>query len=329
MNALGSPLNGGRHGYQRYSNASSSISSFSAHSSSDDDDVSQRTSFDRQSECSEVRQDTSEYGSKSAPGYGLSFVRKPSSTNHRRGVPSLSQRHSSGQYSLNPSSSDEVYSRMPMSSPRHRRDHMDGHSSYGETQSHKPGSSKHRSSLSGFVSLLSLNHQSPPATKKSSLSASGSSRNSPSTPKLPTRSANGSSSGDALTSSIIFTGENTEMTPRGSSRRPCNLSRDACPSAGDPSGYRSPSPGHGLGPSLLRQTAPAEATAQSAPGAVVRGRSRMRQVTPLASSPEDEDERRGRYTSEEIPPNSAPGYGEGRSGIKHREKDKHRRSAYA
>jgi hypothetical protein len=143
---------------------------------------------------------------------------------------------------------------------------------------------------------------------------------------LPSRADDTSSSGDALTSSVIYAG--VEATPRDSARRSGN-SRDMLETA--PAGYRSPSPGRRLGPSLLRQTRPSEAlvdaSSQSAPGVVVRGRSRVRKLDPAYSSPEDdESNRRGRYRAEEIPTTSAPGYGEGRSGLKHREKERHRRS---
>lgn len=315
MNALSSPLHG-RHGYKRYSVASSSISSFSAHSS--DEERAPRKSLDGQSACSDDRTRASEYSSKSAPGYGgLPLARRPSGANHRNAVPHLSHRDSSGQWPM--SSPDEEYG--PISSPRHRRGNP---ASYGPISAGKPRDSKRNSSVAtSAFALLSLN-QAP--SKKSPTSASGSSRNSPSTPKLPLRSANASSSGDALTSSIIYTGAAVDATPRVSARRPRDDYQDQ-------QGYRSPSPGHRFGPSLLRQTrphgAPVETNIQSAPpGVVSRGRSRARRVD-TSSSPEEEDGRRGRYTSQEILPSPAPGYGEGRSGIKQREKDKSRRSVYA
>ncbi|KII89128.1 hypothetical protein PLICRDRAFT_175359 [Plicaturopsis crispa FD-325 SS-3] len=357
--ALGSALNNyrGSANRNRYSLSSSSASSasWSALTDEDEDDNALVGTEDESAYDGEAFE-----GSKSPrylqPAPGLSYARRPSSTNTRSTIPLLHRRTSSGSgITSNPNSAgvprsvpsthssndDEDETASAAASPEHSRSFRDKPSS---TITSKSKRSRNRASLPAYFSLLQMGS---PSNRISPLSTSSGrtagTHASPPTPKLALAGGPASRLAEpSLTASVVYASSSLEGTPRGRRRNPAPSRRSRSPRhtrSRSRSRSRSrhvtlrPLPPPAL-PALTAHTRgrmnSVEQVFDWTTGPASRGRPTVRRNSsplpkmmlrdmeaPLSGS---ESRARGRLRAEELDRKvEAPGYGEGRSGLLARE----------
>lgn len=263
---------------------------------------------------------------------GLSYARQPSSTNNRSTIPLLHRRTSSTSSSgfRHVPSSAEGDADSMSDVPRSFHEEKPSEQDYNLTLTSKPKKSRNRASLPAYFSLLQVSspqRSSPPLSSSSGNTVSLSARGSPPTPKLASLLA---------ISALRPTGE---ATFRGRRRQP-DMSR----SSRSDSRSRSRTRQQTLVPGPRERQDSRSSVEQvfdwtCAP--LPRGRPSVRRnSSPLpkimsqfeempfvVSSINETRERRGRFKREELGgPSSrdAPGYGNGRSGLREREVERQR-----
>lgn len=361
--ALGSAL-GNYRARDRYSLSSSSASSVSWSALTDEEDdinvgVEDESSMFNDAYIYEGSSKSSSlvHVAKSAGSSGLSYARRPSTTNHRSTIPSLHRRTSSSSSSgLAPgvpqsanSAEDDSFSAASSEFPaEHDLDFL-GEQESG-TVSQKPKRTRNRASLPAYFSLLQVS--SP--HRQSPISTSVGSRASPPTPKL--AFATGTMTcASKVKSFISASGSSPAMqaTPRGRPRE-AGTSRSRSRQSRSRSRSRNLSrPAHLQSESHLRDRMDSRSSVEKvfdwscAPA--VRGRTAVRRnSSPLPKmllSALDFDENttvrsgsanhtktrtRGRIAVDELEgigfSTEAPGFGVGRSGLLNREREVHRNS---
>lgn len=343
--ALGSALSNCQ-ARDRYSLSSSSASSSWSATDDEDDGAILRPEDGYGSDAHSMQ----ESGSKS-PNYllpsGLSYARRPSGTNTRATVPLLHRRTSSGSSSsrapqdasapsIHSSSDEDDDAASGVSFSRDDFDKTHGPSSWANekaTVTTKPKRSRNRASLPAYFSLLQMHPSNPRTSPLSSSSGHTVARGSPPTPKI------GLSD---LTSRLTLhaSGPPTviEATPRGRRRVP-GTSRGSGSSHSKSRSHsrnnvpHSPPQASNLSRTRYDSQCSVEQVFDWSSESVMRGRPHLRRnsspppkmlVSNVGLEPGSVG-RRGRMRADELDGlkqmPEAPGYGNGRSGLKSRERD--------